>query len=252
MRLKITLAAAALALGLAGCSGGDVSAPDSIGRMQKAEVEAIVKEYLMREPGILFEMQAAYQKNELLQQTAKAEGAWGKLLASAKDDPFIGPKDAPITMIEFSDYDCGFCKAALPWVLEHVDDRRGDIKLVIKEAAWRGESSHRAAMAALAAHQQGKYREMHVALMKAPSSAYTPEILETIAKSVGLNIPRWKADMAKAETSGHVDRSLKEFEEAGMNGTPAFLINGKFVSGFDQVALDSLIEATREMTKSKG
>ena len=252
MRLQLSLAAL-LALGAAACSpAGGTKAPDSIDKMAKADVEAIVKEYLLREPEILLEMQTAYEKKQLAEQTAQAEGAWPALLASAKDDPYIGPKDAPITMIEFSDYDCGVCKSAMPWVINQVDNRHGDIKLIIKEAAWRGEGSHRAAMSALAAHKQGKYREMHIALMKMPSSAYTPEILETVAKSIGLNIPKWKADMAKAETSGHVDRSLKEFESSGMRGTPAFLINGKFVGGFGQQELESLIQATREMVSKKG
>jgi hypothetical protein len=253
MRLQLSLAAM-LALGAAACSGpaGKAKAPDSIDKMAKADVEAIVKEYLLREPEILLEMQTAYEKKQLDQQTAQAETAWPALLASAKDDPYIGPKDAPITMIEFSDYDCGVCKSAMPWVISQVDDRRGDIKLIIKEAAWRGEGSHRAAMSALDAHNQGKYREMHVTLMKMPSSAYTPEILEQVAQSIGLNIPRWKADMAKAETSGHVDRSLKEFESSGMRGTPAYLINGKFVGGFNQQELESLIEATRQMVSKKG
>ena len=249
MRLKLTLAAALLATA---CSGAQTAtkAPDSVDRMAKSEVQAIVKEYLLENPEILFEMQTAYETKQNLENTQKAESAWGKLLETAKDDPSIGPKNAPITMIEFSDYDCGFCKAALPWVLSQVDDRRGDIRLVIKEAAWRGEASHRAAMAALAAQKQGKYREMHIALMKSPSSAYTPDNLEKIAASVGLDIPRWKKDM-DANDSSHVDRSLKEFEDAGMRGTPAFLINGKFVSGFDQQGLDSLIEATRQMVKDK-
>jgi protein-disulfide isomerase len=246
-----TLFIAACALAITGCMDGKVKAPDSIDRMQKAEVEAIVREYLMREPEILWEMQAAYQKRELEAQTTKAEAEWPALLATAKDDPSIGPKDAPITIIEFSDYDCGVCKAALPWVINQIDDRRADIRLVIKEAAWRGEGSHRAAQAALAAHKQGKYREMHIALMKAPPAAYTPEHLETIAKSVGLDIPRWKADMAADATAKHVERSLGEFEKAGVAGTPAFLINGKFVGGFGQEQLESLIEATRQQIRDQ-
>ena len=140
MRFKATFAAM-IALGAAACSGGQTKAPDSIDRMSKAEVESIVKEYLLREPEILFEMQAAYQRNQLATQTLAAEGAWDKLMASAKDDPYIGRKDAPITMIEFSDYDCGVCKAAVPWVMSQVDDRRGHIKLIVKESAVRGADS---------------------------------------------------------------------------------------------------------------
>jgi len=248
MRFKVTFAAM-IALGAAACSGGQTKAPDSIDRMSKAEVESIVKEYLLREPEILFEMQAAYQRNQLATQTLAAEGAWDKLMASAKDDPFIGRKDAPITIVEFSDYDCGVCKAAVPWVMSQVDDRRSDIKLIVKESAVRGADSRRAAIAALAAHNQGKYREMHVALMKAPANAYSPETLEVIARSVGLDIPRWKADMAKPELAQRVDRSVNEFDVAGLQGTPSFLINGKFVGGFAQDELESLIEATRKQIK---
>ena len=249
MRLTTALSVL-LALGAAACSGGEVRAPDSVGGLEKAQVEAIVKEYLLREPEILFEMQTAFQRNQIATQTLAAEGAWEKLLASSKDDPYIGRKDAPITIIEFSDYDCGVCKAAVPWVMAQVDDRRSDIKLIVKESAVRGEDSRRAAIAAMAAHSQGKYREMHVALMKAPANAYTPANLEAIAQSVGLDMARWKKDMADANLIKRVDRSVEEFDMAGLQGTPSFLINGRFVGGFGQEELESLIEATRQQIRS--
>ena len=249
MRLTTALSAL-LALGAAACSGGEVRAPDSVGGLEKAQVEAIVKEYLLREPEILFEMQTAFQRNQLATQTLAAEGAWEKLLATSKDDPYIGRKDAPITIVEFSDYDCGVCKAAVPWVMAQVDDRRSDIKVIVKESAVRGEDSRRAAIAAMAAHQQGKYRDMHVALMKAPANAYTPANLEMIAQSVGLDIARWKKDMADANLIKRVDRSVEEFDMAGLQGTPSFLINGRFVGGFGQEELESLIEATRQQIRS--
>lgn len=249
MRLT-TARSALLALGAAACSGGEVKAPDSVGGLEKAQVEAIVKEYLLREPEILFEMQTAFQRNQLATQTLAAEGAWEKLLATSKDDPYIGRKDAPITIVEFSDYDCGVCKAAVPWVMAQVDDRRSDIKVIVKESAVRGEDSRRAAIAAMAAHQQGKYRDMHVALMKAPANAYTPANLEMIAQSVGLDIARWKKDMADANLIKRVDRSVEEFDMAGLQGTPSFLINGRFVGGFGQEELESLIEATRQQIRS--
>lgn len=249
--MRLTTALCALfVLGAAACSGGEVKAPDAVGGLEKAQVEAIVKEYLLREPEILFEMQSAFQRNQLATQTLAAEGAWDKLLASSKDDPYIGRKDAPITIIEFSDYDCGVCKAAVPWVMAQVDDRRSDIRLIVKESAVRGEDSRRAAIAAMAAHSQGKYREMHVALMSAPANAYTPANLEIIAQSVGLDIARWKKDMADANLIRRVDRSVEEFDMAGLQGTPSFLINGKFVGGFGQEELESLIEATRQQIRS--
>jgi predicted DsbA family dithiol-disulfide isomerase len=91
---------------------------------------------------------------------------------------------------------------------------------------------------------------MHVALMKAPANAYTPANLETIAQSVGLDIARWKKDMADANLIKKVDRSVEEFDMAGLQGTPSFLINGRFVGGFGQEELESLIEATRQQIRS--
>jgi len=249
MRVTISILAAAVAL--SACGQSEVKAPDSIGRMEKAEVEAIVREYLLREPEMLYEMQSAYQVKESLQQALKAEGAWDKLISSSQNDPIIGRKDAPITIIEFSDYECSVCKRALPWVIAQVDDRRGDVRLIVKESAWKEPTSEPAARAALAARKQGKYREMHIALMKAPFGAHTPEHIEGMARSIGLDLPRFKADMISQEVTSQIAKYGEEYEIAGIQGTPSFLVNGTFVGGFDQAGLESLLEAKRAELKEK-
>ncbi len=248
MRATLTLLAA---IGLPGCGPSEVKAPDSIGRMEKAEVEAIVREFLLREPEMLYEMQSAYQVKEALEQSLKAEGAWDKLISTAQNDPIIGRKDAPITIIEFSDYECSVCKRALPWVIAQVDDRRGDVRVIVKESAWKEATSEPAARAALAARKQGKYREMHVALMKAPFGAFTPEHLETMARSVGLDIPRFKSDMISGDVTAQIAKYGEEYELAGIQGTPSFLVNGTFVGGFDQAGLEALLEAKRAEIRDK-
>lgn len=250
MRLHTALASL-LAFAAAACSGGQAVAPDSIDRMSKAEVEAIVREYLLREPEILLEMQVAFERNRMASQTISVEGAWDQLLASAKDDPFIGPKDAPITVIEFTDYDCGFCKRALPEVVALADDRRGDTRVVFKELHWQGTGDGAPSRAALAAQRQGKYREMHLALMKAPSNARTPEYVESVARSIGLDIDRWKKDMASDAVKEQAASYEAEARSAGINGTPAFLINGTFINGADMDGVRSLIEAKRQELAAK-
>ncbi len=250
--MRALLLPLSIAFGLSACGGpSQVAAPDSIGRMEKAEVEAIVREYLLREPEILFEMQSAYEVKDALQQTVVAEASWDKLIASAKDDPSIGRKDAPITIIEFTDYDCGWCKRVLPTVIELADDRRGDTRVVFKELHWQGARDGAPSRAALAAHRQGKYREMHLALMTAPAGAYTPENLEILARSIGLDIPRWKADMLTPAVAAQIDRFAAEAREAGIRGTPGFLINGTFFAGGDADAVKSLVEAKRAELKDK-
>jgi protein-disulfide isomerase len=250
--MRALLLSLVASLGLAACGGpAAVSAPDAIDRMQKAEVEAIVREYLLREPEILFEMQGAYEVKQQMEQSLVAEAAWGALLASAKDDPTIGRKDAAVTIIEFTDYDCGWCKRVLPTVIELADDRRGDTRVVFKELHWQGARDFAPSRAALAAFRQGKYREMHLALMTAPAGAYTPEHLETIARSVGLDIARWTKDMQSEAVNAQIARFEAEARQAGIRGTPGFLINGTFFGGGDVDAIKSLVEAKRAEARDK-
>jgi protein-disulfide isomerase len=249
---RTIIAGAALAL-LAACSGQakEVAAPEAIDRMEKAEVEAIVKEYLVREPEVLLAAFAELEKREAALKVARAERLWPELI-KAKGDPVLGNPGAPITIVEFTDYNCGFCKNATPWVMNQVDNRRSDVRVIIKESAVRGANSELAARAALAADRQGKYREMHIALMKVPANAYSPEVVERIGKSVGLDTERLKRDMEDKSLHDLIARHVTEFEQAGLEGTPGFFINGKYVAGFDQQSLEALIAEARDGGKKGG
>jgi protein-disulfide isomerase len=237
---------------LAACSGQAretaAPAPDAIDRMEKAEVEAIVKEYLVREPEVLIAAFAELEKREAAIKVANAERMWPELI-KAKGDPVLGNPKAPITIVEFTDYNCGFCKSATPWVMSQVDNRKSDVRVIVKESAVRGANSELAARAALAADRQGKYRDMHIALMKVPANAYSPEIIERIGKSVGLDTERLKRDMEDKSLHDLIAQHVTEFEQAGLEGTPGFFVNGKYVAGFDVESLDALIAEARDGKK---
>lgn len=249
MRLKI-LSAIAATLALTACSGqGAVKAPDQVGDLTKAQIEAIVKEYLMREPMVLAEALGELQRRDEEAKMAAIEGAYKKV-SIAKEDPMLGRPDAPITIVEFTDYNCGYCKAATSWVMKQVDDRRADIRVIIKESAVRGSNSEMAAAAALAAQKQGKYREMHLALMKVPANAYTPDIIDQVGKSVGLDITRMRQDMNTKAIKDRVHASVVDYENVGLEGTPTFFINGTYVGGFGEQHLDAIIADERAKLKS--
>ncbi len=248
MRLMM-IAAIALAAALAGCSPAKVAAPESIDRMSRAEVEAIVKEMFLKEPEFLEQVVARLEENKAAAQARAAEEGWAKLAKAESGDPALGPKDAPITIVEFTDYNCGYCKAAVSWVMSQVDDRRGDIRLVVKESAVRGTNSELAAAAALAAQKQGKWREMHIALMRVPANAFTPEIIDTIAKSVGLDMNRFKSDIASKDTKDRIQRAIVEYQNVGLEGTPTFFINGTYVGGFGEDHLNDVVKQAREKVK---
>ncbi len=90
---------------------------------------------------------------------------------------------------------------------------------------------------------------MHIALMRVPANAFTPEIIDTIAKSVGLDMNRFKADMASKDTKDRVQRSIDEYAKIGLEGTPTFFINGTYVGGFGEDHLNDVVKQAREKVK---
>jgi protein-disulfide isomerase len=235
------LAAAALALGLAACSGAKttVKAPDAIDRMPRAEVEAIVKNYLVNNPEVLAEAFTELQRREEVKTFTR--------LINEKDDPTLGPANAPITIVEFFDYNCGYCKAANPWVFEQLASKKNDVRVIFKEYPVLAESSHYASTAALAAAKQGKYREMHLTMMK--SHDFSPENVDKMATSVGLDLDRMHKDMKSEDVGNHITRVLTEGEQANVKGTPGFFINGVFLNGYSEAQLQQIVDDERAKVK---
>jgi len=124
--------------------------------MSKSEIEALVKDYILENPEIIRDAFIALQEKEAL----KEQEIFRESIISAKDllendprDPSIGPKDAKVTIVEFFDYNCGFCKRATPWVEEAVEKYGDDIRVVFKELPildYKTKTSRPAARAALA------------------------------------------------------------------------------------------------------
>lgn len=236
----LTLSAVALAFSLAvGCSGSKSGlAPGGANRAQRAEIEAIVHDYLMEHPEIIPAAMKALQEREKKEAYAKTLGN--------PNDPAIGPSNAAVTIVEFFDYNCTYCRAAADWVFRQADDKRHDVRIVFKELPLlegRTHSSVRAAKAALAAQRQGKYREMHLALLH--SQDLSPEGIDKIAKGLGLDLDRLKKDMADASLDKQLNANYELFDKAGGEGTPGFFINGEFLSGYSEEQLAKMIEKAR-------
>jgi protein-disulfide isomerase len=107
-----------------------------------------------------------------------------------------------------------------------------------------------AAAAAIAAQKQGKYREMHLALMKVPANAYTPEIIDQVGKSVGMDVARMRTDMNSKEVREAVKASISDYEKVGLEGTPSFFINGTYVGGFGEQHLNDIVKQARDKVKT--
>jgi protein-disulfide isomerase len=141
--------------------------------------------------------------------------------------PTRGPDEAPVTIIEFADFECPHCRDAVPVVDSVVEGHPGKVRLVYKTYTLpfhtRGEP---AARAAFAAEKQGKFWEMEHLLFERQLHLEDAD-LERYAKQLRLDIPKWKADMDAPDVSARIARDRKLGEELKLRGTPTIFVNGR-------------------------
>jgi protein-disulfide isomerase len=141
--------------------------------------------------------------------------------------PTRGPDDAPVTIVEFADFECPHCRDAVPVVDAVVEGHPGKVRLVYKTYTLpfhtRGEP---AARAAFAAEKQGKFWEMEHLLFERQLHLEDAD-LERYAKQLRLDIPKWKADMDAPDVTARVARDRKLGEELKLRGTPTIFVNGR-------------------------
>lgn len=234
-----TFTATAIALALVAVSG--CAQAESKGRdMKRADVESIIQEYLMKNPELIREALIELDKKE----DRAALAAVSDALFKDPRDVSIGPKDAKVTVVEFFDYNCGFCKQSSDWVKNVMDKYPDDVRVVFKELPildGRTKTSRNAAKAALAAARQGKYPAMHFALMDERS--LTKDRVLTLAKEAGLDMAKLKKDMEDPGMEQHLDDGLLLANRIpSLTGTPFFVINDDFIAGADTTRLDKMLK----------
>ena len=146
--------------------------------------------------------------------------------------PSRGPDDAPITLVEFSDFECPFCIRVLP-TLDQIEETYGDqVRIVYRHFPLTGihPNAQLAAEASLCADAQGKFWEMHDAIFEVRGKADAEE-LKTMAEGLGLDTELFGGCLDSGEFRGQVEADLEAGRQAGVTGTPALFINGRFLSG---------------------
>ena len=186
--LVAALVTAATLLTIWRLAPGVVNAP-SVGLDEKTII-AVVHDYLTKNPEVLVEMTNELDKRQQAEQEAKQQ----KVISENADAIFRSPlaqvagnPNGDVSVVEFFDYNCGFCKRALPDVVKLIDND-DKVRLVLKELPIFGEDSEAAAKAALAAAKQGKYFEMHQKLFTEPGNADKDKALK-VAQELGLDVP---------------------------------------------------------------
>ena len=154
-----------------------------------------------------------------------------------------GNADGNVTLVEFFDYQCGYCKRALG-MMEALLETDADVRVVWKEFPILGPISSIAARAAMAADRQGRYLPFHLALMRAPE--LTEEKVFEIAGETGLNIERLRRDMEDPAIDAYLEETRALARELGIGGTPAFVVGNTLVPGVIGAAqMTDLVAAAR-------
>jgi len=168
-----------------------------------------------------------------------------ELLERDPNAPVLGNPDGDVTVIEFFDYNCPYCKRAMAEVQGLLEADR-NVRLVYREWPILSEGSVFAAKAALAAREQGKYEEFHWALMGMQGRAEEASVLR-VAEEIGLDVEQLRADMDAPEVEEHIATSMRLTQALGFNGTPSFVIGETLVPGFvEEEQLRSVVEETRD------
>lgn len=215
----------------------------------RQEIRQIVKDYLMEHPEVILEAVQALQDRQEQQRADQAKGQIAsfrdQLLRDARD-PVIGNPKGDITLVEFFDYRCGYCKQAQP-VLAELIKSDPKLRVVLKEFPILGPDSLVASKAALAALAQGKYPAFHEALI-ATRGTLTDDKIMDVAKAAGLDTAKLKADMEKPEIAAHIGDVHGLAQKMEINGTPSFIIGDTLVPG--AVDLDTLKKLVAEARKA--
>lgn len=209
---------------------------------QKTEIESILRAYLLENPEILPEAIDALRTK----QTREMIAAAGPALFSEVGAVRLGPKDAKVTIVEFYDYQCGFCRRGLP-VLERILSTNKDVNILFRQLPIRdkeGESySFDAALAALAAAKQKRnFLKFHKALYDSPSRLSSDRILK-IAQDNDLDIRRFRADMKDPALADALRQNQGIASMLGLRGTPGYIIGNEIIPGAE--GYDALMAAVR-------
>lgn len=213
-----------------------VAPPLSAGTIDVAErqkIETVIRELLDREPELVMRAAANFQQREQIQQQKRAEAAVKEnsaALYNNKDDAVAGNPKGDVTVVEFFDYSCGFCKRVHPTVKQLLAEDK-NVRYVYKQFPILGPSSLLAAQAATAAQLQGKFTPVHEALITNKEPLTEAKLDSLLSGIKGLDIAKLKADMKGAEVQRRIDATLELGRKLGVNGTPGFIINDKLYPG---------------------
>lgn len=217
-------------------SGNEAIAANNIAgdkSWDKSEIESVIHDYLMDNPEVILD---AVNKLQQREQNKAEQGAQAFLqknrgaIESADAGAFIaGNPEGDVTIVEFFDYHCGFCKKSLAGLMKTVEKDK-NIKLVLREFPVLGPESKFAAKAAMAAIEQGKYMELHLAMMEAKGKL-TRSRIENMVVTVGMDLVEFNRAVSNPEYEKVLAANMNLARGLNINGTPSFVLGDGIIHG---------------------
>ena len=208
---------------------GRVSAAETV---DQAAIEQIVRDYLLKNPEVIRDALAELDRREkaaAVAQQRDAIAAQHAALTSGAEKTVVGNPDGDVTLVEFFDYNCGFCKRA------HSDMKDllasdPNLRVVYKEWPFLSKESLDAAKVSLAVARQGRYEEFHNALLLGRGTADEARAME-IAEAMGYDMDRIKAEKETPEILSILETNMKLADSIGVTGTPAYVVGDQLILG---------------------
>ncbi len=215
--------------------------------IEKSAIEAIIKDYIMNNPTVIMDSVDQFQKRTMREKSAGAIKTNEQYLSKDDGAPFLGNPDGDVKVIEFFDYNCGYCKKVLPELIQ-LTEKDKNVKIIFKDIPILGPTSETAAKWAVAAHMQKKYFPFHKNMMdhKGPIN---DEVLEKAAKDAGVDVEKLKKDIEGTEVLMQIEKNSALAGQLGITGTPAFVIGEDIVPG--ALPIEEMERLVQEARKNK-
>ncbi len=219
--------------------------------LDEARVKELVLEAIRENPEIIMEAVALLEQRQADAQAKNEADVLRNqrdLIERDPNAPVLGNPDGDVTVVEFFDYNCPYCRRAKVEIRALIEEDP-NVQLVYREWPILGEGSVFAAKAALAARAQGKYEDFHWAMMATDGRANEASVMR-VAEDVGLDLDQLRQDMEGQEVAEHIETSMRLTQALGFNGTPSFVIGNALVPGFvEKERLSDLVSEARDSSQ---
>jgi protein-disulfide isomerase len=220
---------------------------------QKKEINTLIEAYIKENPKVMLDSVMKYQEDMAKAEEEKMNEGVKNFVPSLKDYPhlpFTGNAKGDVTVVEFFDYNCGYCKRGYETVQKLLDEDK-NVKMVFVDLPILGPQSHEVSKWALAAVKQNKYFEYHRELMKFTGNK-DDKTLEKLAKNAGIDVAKLKKDKDDPSIEEQITKNQELAKTVSVQGTPAFVVNDQIVRGYLEIdAMKDMIKGVRNPGEKK-